>query len=227
MALGVGAGRKGTPSRSSKRRCEKGREKAEEKTGEDGPPFGKRFTGRRVRARRRPVVQSGAALVLSSRLVREVDTYSPCTRHTRADTRANRHRPRPPRALENGTRNRARDNAVGRVVFATQRANGAVGAVVDQRDDARAVAQEGTPPRHRVEDAVEAQPRRHAGWVLLQALAEPPGAADGQRGQVADARAVAEVVGPAAAGQRRVVDRRAVLEREVVERVLVEPREGM
>ena len=165
------------------------------------PPFGKRFTGRRVRARRRPVVQSGAALVLSW-TIETLDTYSPCTRHTRADTRANRHRPRPPRALENGTCNRARDNAVGRVVFATQRANGAVGAVVDQRDDARAVAQEGTPPRHRVEDAVEAQPRRHAGWVLLQALAEPPGAADGQRGQVADARAVAEVVGPAAAGQR-------------------------
>jgi hypothetical protein len=112
-------------------------------------------------------------------------------------------------------------------MLATQRANSTIGTIINQRNHARAVTQKGSPPRDRVQNTVQAQPRRHAGGILLQPLAEPPRASYGEGGEVADARAVAEVVGPAAAGEGGVVDRRAVLEGEVVEGVLVEAGEGV
>lgn len=107
-------------------------------------------------------------------------------------------------------------------MLSAQRTNRAVGAVIYQRDDARAVTQEWASARDGVEDAVEAQPRRHGGWVLLQTLRQAPCATDGQGRQVADASAVAEVVGPATAGEGRMVNRGGFLEGQVVERILVE-----
>ena len=105
-------------------------------------------------------------------------------------------------------------------------ANRAVHQVIHERDDAGAVAQERPPPRHAVQHAVQPQLGRRVGGTAVQAFGEAPCAAEGERAQVGDAGAVAEVVGPAARGEGRLRagegGERRVFEREVVERVRVE-----
>lgn len=77
-----------------------------------------------------------------------------------------------------------------------------VDAVVRDGNDTSRVAQEGTSPRHGVEDRVQAQLRGLSSRPP-QALLQAPGATHAQRRQVCDSGAIAEIVGEAAGRQDR------------------------
>lgn len=112
-------------------------------------------------------------------------------------------------------------------MLAAEGANGAIGTIVDQSNDTGAVAQERSTSCDSVQNAVHAQSRWHRSRVLLQALRQTPRASNGERSQIADTGAIAEVVRPATAGKRGVIYRRGVFEGEVIEGVLVQTGKGM
>lgn len=134
------------------------------------------------------------------------NTHSPCSCYSCANTRADRHWPCPPGALEDGAGNGTSDDAVGGIVLAADGADDAVGAIVNQSNDTSAVAQERSTSCDGVQDTVHAQPPWHRGWVLLQALRETPRASNGESSQIADTSAITEVVRPAATGECGVID---------------------
>lgn len=110
-------------------------------------------------------------------------------------------------------------------------ANRRIDPIVDHRNHSRAVPQKRPPPRHTIQHTIQPQLRRRRGRRFPQPFDHAPRAPERQGGQVGHAGAVAEVVAPAAGGQRRLGARQVreggFVEGQVVEGLLVQAGEGV